>query len=323
MTTNLIKLLVNIEETAKSSKRLAPLASSQKRLFNFSKLAPLSAKFPNRSKEKQQRRALRSKISKILQNLPHRCEKDEQKEFSVKWYNQKKKFYEMNKQRKLKGQDPITKLNLSSESECAEGAISAREALLENLNEDELVLLSEDPHYFISDKKLFKTNVENNWDELLKKDYKEQELKKPQKKNTLIDFLKEPKEKQAKTEKPVKSKLFHLKTPGSIFSRSPEVTKPSTKHIPLRRNFKQMIQTKVNSVPILEKQPKRPEHRQEHVKRSEALSNDSIKFESFLKASDEYQNSLKSLIAKSATEAKLIKVKSMLCKWELKKKVSF
>jgi hypothetical protein len=209
-------------------------------------------------------------------------------------------------------------LNLSSESESCETGITAREALMNYLNEDELVLVSEDPGYFIPDKKLLKVNVENDWDELLRKDQNEEG--KIQEKKDLIDFLDVPK--MNKREK--KERVFKKKVIITVNSaKNLASTKPSTKNLSFRpENKKVLIKNTESSLPVLKKIVKKTEIKTSPSKDS-FNEKESKTIENFLKASKVYEKSLKSLIIQSAKEEKLMKVKSLLNKWEQKKRVSF
>lgn len=328
MSTNLIKLLVNIEESGvKSNYTLRP-SRSEKRFYSSRDLPTVSQQSLIHSKEKQARRALRSKITKILQTLPHHCEKEEQKVFSIKWAKQKKRYYEVNKQRLILGKDPLNKLNLSSDSEkCEKGCFSAREVLLKNLKADELALLSEDPLYFIPDKTLFKSNVENDWDQLIRNDPKDPEnQQKKKKKEAQIDFLKGPEENFIKTRslKNKKKPIFKIRVASPIYSKTPNIGKPLARPFPFCKNSEKIEVKSVRAVKSFQNLEKAIQKKSDFKVLAKPINeaNPMEPFEQFLKVTNQYEQRLRYSLKKSAADQKLVGVKKLLKKWESKKRTS-
>lgn len=329
MSTDLIKLLVSVEESGCKPQIASRPSNTQKKFFSSRNLPTVSESSGFYSKEKQARRALRSKITKILQDLPHHCEKEEQKKFSTKWAEKKKRFYEVNKQRLIKGKDPLTKLNLSTDSEgCENECFSAKEVLLRNLKENELVLLSDDPLYFIHDKKLFKSNVENDWDQILKNDPKDEENQRKVKKNQAqIDFLKEPEGKcfKDKTKKKKKPEVNYRTKPLAI-SKSPDFRKTLKRPEYLQRasesSEKIQVMKNIKSLPNIEKILINKKNEPKIVLREETKPDPLKPFEEFLKVTSHFEERLRYSLIKSAENRKLNGVKNLLKKWESRTRVS-
>ncbi|OMJ79816.1 hypothetical protein SteCoe_20065 [Stentor coeruleus] len=285
-------------------------------------------------------RTLRSKVAKIMSSMPNSCTKHKQKESYAKWTENKKRFYEVNEILESKGLKPLSKLNLSSESEIHDSPnISPRTALMKNLSEDELVLLSEDPMYYMHDKKFLKGIVTSNWEELIKNDPKDPEnIKKGLQHRTNIDFLTENTQNKPRVNK--KPKLWG--TFKTQTGSTPLITKSSKKHtsylnspIKLKTYQKHYMSSKhspstgeilyfssentINNLPKLPQAKNKPSTKPKTLSR--AISQDLEPLKEFLKVSSKIENLYKDSLIKTAQESKLSWVKNYLGKWERKTKL--
>lgn len=324
----LVKLLVNIEETAQEVRNSDIFkAKNARKLVNLPKSLIKTQSFPSKKltelKEKQQRRFLRSKVTKILNGLPCKCKRNGQKEEALKWAEQKQKLYELNSILESKGFEPVNKLNISRESErkFQKNQVSARSALTNGLTEAEIQIISDDPAYFLQDKGLLKLNFQNNWDKMLANDPKNPENKKKQvKTKTEIDFLLE--EEPVLPRSQVRSKRIFYKTPEkpSIF-QSPfknskkHQTEPFLKPAKALENKPQLTTPRTSHFPSL----KLPKDLKEPLKKREQSTKH---LQEFIRTSITLENMYKNNLIKSAKDSKLHKVKYLLSNWEHKRKPS-
>lgn len=297
-------------------------------------------KSPYDINQKRAIRTLRSKVAKIMSSIPNSCTKQKQKESYAKWTENKKKFYEVNEILESRGLKPLSKLNLSSESEMHDNPhISPRTILMKNLSEDELALLSEDPMYYMHDKKFLKGIVTSNWEELIKNDPKDPEnIKKGLQHRTNIDFLTENAQRKSRVNKkskqwdtfktqarstpllakPTKRHVSYLNSPkkSKIYEKHYMSNKysPSTGEILYfssesnLNNFPKLPQVKNNS-------PTKPKNL------SRAISQIPEPLKEFLKVSSKMESLYKDTLIKTAQETKLSWVKNYLGKWERKIKL--
>ena len=345
MSSELIKLLVDIEKNAKGIKQsyspnIKKLVKSKAQFNTFSALSLSQQKTFDENKEKRKRRTLRSKVTKILNNIPYRCEKQTQQEMCKKWTDQKKRLYDLNLALEKKGLDPINKLNFSLESnEFKDSYLSPKNALQKLLTEEEIALISEDPLYFMHDKKYLKLNTQNNWDKLLLIDPKDPENKKKGiKAITEIDFIEDINEKKQKISKKVTNKLkwknnqqnnmIEVKSYDSVYKNSHKNTIFNSMSQNTEKNFlkttKKLAINKVQEkLPTIAPQNNKIDLKSPKIRIPKAKTQrDRKELQDFIKVSDQYHEILKDNIIKDAKNVKLFGVKYLLNKWERKRKVS-
>ena len=348
MTSELVKLLVDIEENAKeaiasNTTRVKSISTASYKFRSSPKPQNFYKKTIQELKDKRRRRTLRSKIAKILSNLPCRCEKQSQQKLSLKWAEQKRKLYELNLILKEKGLATINKLNISSDGENSEEIYaSPRNELMKNLSEEELAIISDDPAYFMQDKKLLQLNSQNDWDKLILNDPKDPEnIKKGIKMSVAIDFLKHEEKAKKSIKINQKPKNFfvnfknsekikvEIKTGTSIFespSKKTEVIIPRTiaKKPQTSSQTSPELKKVIGHFPslkikvqnqIVSQNNRNPQNNLERKSSNKELLN-------FLSESAKIQDMRKNCIIKSATDTKLYGVKGLLSAWESKRRVS-
>jgi hypothetical protein len=335
MSSSLIKLLIEIEKNAAESPKIYSSRAIPEKKTSHKLHMYEDPKNPKKSHEelieKRKRRTLRSKITKILSNLPNVCNKINQQKSNQKWTEHTKNIYDISKEyinqvSIKKSSSPVNQINVSYENDDFEFLeISPKRALLNSLTEDELALLSEDPLYFLHDKKILKLDIPNNWDKLILNDPKNpKNIKKGIKIPVDIDFVKDIriKKRPKKSSNPI---INQLKVPD-------ETIKSNNKIFTLRKSPKLSGSSEIMSTyhthnktfNFSENKPKLPSIAQKTintpVQSQKVLSQDSKELKNFLKASESFEKKRKNHIITTAKESKLIGVKSLLKQWEEKKK---
>jgi hypothetical protein len=329
MTTSLIKLLVDIETSAVlNPPKSSTFSSKFIHTFNPSASVPaITSKHPfYNSKEKRNRRTLRSKITKILSNLPVTCSKDMEKEHTRLWAENKKKLYFLNSKRESEGKEPIVKLNLSFESDFSGKEYdSPRAVLLKHLSEEELAMFSEDPLYYMYNKKLLKPNVDSNWDELIKNDPRDPDnIKKGLKPPVKIDFLVENR-KRKKENKKEKKKSISFNVVGqnsrSILERREANRKIIDCVMKIKAQDKNRVEIAAKSAKILPVLDNRKSLQKNIAEQPKKVDSDEKieKLEEFLRYSYQVQDNYKQMLVTLAKETKVANVRKHLKKWESKK----
>ena len=223
----------------------------------------------------------------------------------------------------------MNKLNISTNSDKSLiKSLSPKEALIKNLSEKELILFSEDPFYFMQNKKYLITNTKNDWNKLIENDPKDPEnIKKGIKLRTDIDFL----EKEKKTKKNFKHKT--RKTPAKelkIQKVSKNTLKNTFKHNSKDSNpesFSKFFNTStLPKINILDKVPTSLQTSEKKrffdlPQSTKVLKKHSpVEFQKFSKISKEFEDIQKKEIIQLAKEFKLFGVKYLLSKWEKNRK---